>query len=279
MNNITQTKAERNVLGLSGGRDSAALAVYMKTNYPDLNIEYFFTDTGSELPEVYEFLYKLEGFLGREIIRLNSEKNFDYYLEQFNYYLPSPTSRWCTRVLKIEPFKKWVKPDINKGIKINNFVAIRSDEAHRNALKNENGIQTILPFVEDDIDKEDVKEILVSSGIGEPEYYQWRTRSGCTFCFYQRKIEWLGLKEHHPEAFKNAKKIESLSVQNGKFTWMQKESLEELESPERAKKIRIEHENKIKSRKKIINPLRETSEVLDMDEIYPSDKLCISCHK
>ena len=54
----------RHVLGLSGGRDSAALAVYMRQNHPELEIDYFFTDTGKELPEVYEFLVKLEGFLG-----------------------------------------------------------------------------------------------------------------------------------------------------------------------------------------------------------------------
>ena len=56
---------KRHVLGLSGGRDSAALAIYMRQNHPQLEIDYFFTDTGKELPEVYEFLVKLEGFLGQ----------------------------------------------------------------------------------------------------------------------------------------------------------------------------------------------------------------------
>ena len=42
----------RHVLGLSGGRDSAALAVFMIQHYPEIEIEYFFTDTGKELPEV-----------------------------------------------------------------------------------------------------------------------------------------------------------------------------------------------------------------------------------
>ena len=46
----------KHVLGLSGGRDSAALAVYMRQHHPELEIEYFFTDTGKELPEVYEYL-------------------------------------------------------------------------------------------------------------------------------------------------------------------------------------------------------------------------------
>ena len=35
------------------------------TTIPTLDIDYFFTDTGKELPEVYEFLVKLEGFLGQ----------------------------------------------------------------------------------------------------------------------------------------------------------------------------------------------------------------------
>ena len=62
---MSDSKTEWHVLGLSGGRDSAALAVHMRQNHPELDIDYFFTDTGKELPEVYEFLVKLEGFSGQ----------------------------------------------------------------------------------------------------------------------------------------------------------------------------------------------------------------------
>ena len=47
--------ADKHVLGISGGKDSAALAVFVRQNHPELDVEYFFTDTGKELPEVYEF--------------------------------------------------------------------------------------------------------------------------------------------------------------------------------------------------------------------------------
>jgi len=67
-----EKQTERHVLGLSGGRDSAALAVFMRQMHPELDIEYFFTDTGKELREVYSFLSRLEGFLGERILRLNS---------------------------------------------------------------------------------------------------------------------------------------------------------------------------------------------------------------
>ena len=64
----------RHVLGLSGGKDSAALAIYLKDHYPAISerVEYFFSDTGAELKEAYEFLDRLETWLGKEIVRLST---------------------------------------------------------------------------------------------------------------------------------------------------------------------------------------------------------------
>ena len=72
---------------------------------PELDIEYFFTDTGKELPEVYEYLGRLEGFLGKPILRLNPDRDFDFWLKQYNDFLPSPQTRWCTRQLKLRPLR------------------------------------------------------------------------------------------------------------------------------------------------------------------------------
>ena len=68
----------KHVLGISGGKDSAALAVFMRDNHPELDIEYFFTDTGKELPEVYEYMSLLEGYLGKAINRINPRFKFLY---------------------------------------------------------------------------------------------------------------------------------------------------------------------------------------------------------
>ncbi len=84
---------DHHVLGLSGGRDSAALAVYMRQRYPEKDISYFFTDTGKELPEVYAFLARLKDFLGKPIVRLNPQRNFDFWLRQYGHFLPSPSTR------------------------------------------------------------------------------------------------------------------------------------------------------------------------------------------
>lgn len=271
------------VLGISGGRDSAALAVYMRQNHPELEVDYFFTDTGKELPEVYEFLGQLEGFLGKPILRLNPDRDFDFWLKQYNNYMPSAQVRWCTRQLKLRPFELWIKPELEAGNKIFSYVAIRSDEEFREGYKgNHENMKTILPFKEDGIDKQGVIGILESSGLGMPKYYDWRSRSGCTFCFFQQKIEWVGLKERHPEAFEEAKSYEKFASNgDAPFTWVEGESLDELTTPERTKQIKEDYEVRLERAKKrrVQNPLRPDDEMVDIDELYGNQKMCLACHK
>ena len=271
------------VLGLSGGRDSAALAVYMRQHHPEIAIEYFFTDTGKELPEVYEYLGRLEGFLGQRIRMLNPDRDFDFWLKQYNNFLPSPRTRWCTRQLKLRPFERWLRPRLASGEKIYSYVAIRSDEEYREGYtsKHDNLIVK-LPLKESGVDKAGVLEILDAAGLGLPQYYAWRTRSGCTFCFFQQKIEWVRLKDEHPEAFEEAKAYEKDAVERGSpFTWSQGESLEELEQPERIVQIQADHERRLARMRSSAqpNPLRSNSEPLDIDDLYGSAKVCLACHK
>ena len=114
----------RNVCGISGGKDSSALAIYLRETVPDM--EYFFCDTGAELPETYDFLSKLEIVLGKPIERLNSDKGFDHWFEVYRGTLPSPQMRWCTPRMKIKPLEDWLGDD-----EAVSYVAIRADEKNR----------------------------------------------------------------------------------------------------------------------------------------------------
>ena len=279
--------AERHVLGISGGKDSAALAVYMREHHPELNIEYFFTDTGEELPEVYEFLGKLEGRLGKPILRLNPGRDFRFWLRQYNHFLPSPNTRWCTRKLKLAPFEEWVRPMLASGDKVTSYVAIRADEEYREGYSSKaDNLVIKLPFREAGIDKVGVIDILENSGVGYPKYYAWRSRSGCTFCFFQQKIEWVRLREQHPEAYEAAKALEKDALEHGSpFTWSKGESLTDMQQPARVAAIKAEYEmRRIRVRRNIpINPLRPVkSSPEDIDDIYGLDEgasSCAVCHK
>ena len=212
----------RHVLGISGGKDSAALAIYIKDHYPSISdkMEYFFTDTGAELKEVYEFIDKLEAYLGKSVKRLSSGKSFEHHLMVHNNFLPSPKQRWCTRAMKIKPFENFVKDD-----PVISYVGIRADENRKGYISQKPTISAVFPFIDDGLIREDVFKILENS-VGIPEYYKWRSRSGCYFCFFQRKDEWLGLKEYHPELFEHAKNIEE-NVAQRKYSWKD-DTLEEV---------------------------------------------------
>jgi len=235
---IIEIKKVRHICGISGGKDSSAMALFMRDKVPDM--EYFFCDTGAELPETYEFLDKLEIVLGKKIERLNSRKGFDHWFEVYRGTLPSPQMRWCTTKMKIEPIEQWVGNE-----EVISYIAIRADEAGRKGyVSSKKNIQARFPFIENDIDHAGVMRILADSGIGLPEYYEWRTRSGCYFCFFQRKAEWVGLSERHPDLWEKAvaieqkimkdagadgdKSFDEFGMQGRNYTWSGGETLIQL---------------------------------------------------
>jgi len=332
----------RHVLGISGGKDSAALAIYLKNLYPLMDIDYYSSDTGKELDETYQLISNLEVYLGKSINILKAAENshedpFDHFLKMYGGFLPSSNSRWCTKKLKLEPFEKYVGNDL-----VVSYVGIRGDEDREGYISRKSNIQSIFPFrrniwSEDVIEKflanekmeqvisslnqfdfgttkgkmlqvllkpldmgfnmhhklnqllelgvketnhliydflkttsyplaqdqayfplldneenlvrDDIFRILEETGVGVPAYYKKidfdidgkqssyaRSRSGCFFCFYQQKIEWVWLYEQHPDLFKKA-----MVYEKDGYTWMQNESLEQLTAPDRIRQIKNEY--------------------------------------
>jgi len=262
----------RHILSLSGGKDSTALAVYMRNRVSAM--EYVFCDTQKELAETYEYLERVEAYLGKSIVRLNAERGFDHWLKVYSGYLPSSRIRWCTRMLKIKPFEQYVGDD-----RVLSYIGIRADEDREGYISTKPNITPVYPFKEDGITKEDVFRILEESGMGLPEYYKWRTRSGCYFCFFQRKAEWVGLKENHPDLFELAKAYEKIDPQAGeRYTWAQGESLEELSRPERMAEIKANYQ-KVLATEKATQPNRPLHEILaDVYDQENDDQPCLICH-
>lgn len=260
----------RHIVNLSGGKDSTALAIFLRDNIPQL--EYVFCDTHKELPETYEYLDRLEAFLQRPIIRLNAQRGFDHWLNMYGGMLPSAQVRWCTRKLKIEPFEAFVGNDT-----VWSYIGIRADEGRNGYISTKPNVHPVYPFKELGMTIADIERILETSGLGLPAYYSWRQRSGCFFCFFQRTGEWVGLKEHHPDLFEEAKRYET--ERGGEhFYWRQRESLAELEKPERIEQIKREHslrleqERKKRSNRSLIEII---GAVLDAED---DEKGCDICH-
>ncbi len=365
------SKKVRHVLGISGGKDSAALAMYMKIRHPEIEMEYYFSDTGKELPETYELISELESFLGKKILKLEanySHKNpFDHYLDIYNGYLPSSMARWCTQKLKLEPFERWIGDDLAIS-----YVGIRDDEDREGYVSTKQNIQSIFPFRkhiwsieilhkvlhnsnrtkladlykmhssvelfdrcleiinepqspkylfsqkmkdllhlsistfnhvvfdflkdqnlpishlenyslldnEEGVDIDRVFQLFRENGVKVPGYYDEiefeengqkgkynRSRSGCFFCFYQRKIEWVWLYERHPELFKKAQEYEK----DG-YSWMDNETLEELIKPERIAQIKLDY---IATLQKKLNGASKSNKLVDI--LADDNEVCANC--
>ena len=194
------------------------MAIFLAREYPDIPTEYVFCDTQCELPETYAYLDMLEDVLGNKIYRVSafdllkiqdkSTRNpFEIVLnEMYSGFLPSPSSRWCTRLLKIQVFENFVGET-----KAYNYIGIRADENRDGfqskkppVLSTSPSIIPVYPFLDHNLTYNDIEDILETSGVGMPSYYNWRTRSGCYFCFYQQIGEWQNLKDEHPDLFEKA---------------------------------------------------------------------------
>ncbi|MCL7987096.1 phosphoadenosine phosphosulfate reductase [Sphingobacterium sp. lm-10] len=164
---VNSTNKVRHVLGISGGKDSAALAIYMKDNYPDLDIEYYTADTGKELTETYQLINNLEVYLGKKIIRLAAfsdsvEAPFDHKLKSLGGFLPNTKHRWCTKSLKLDVFEKFVGDD-----PVISYVGIRGDEDREGYISTKSTIQSIFPFRESIWSQDIVAKILDNRKIND----------------------------------------------------------------------------------------------------------------
>lgn len=272
------TKPVRHILSLSGGKDSAALALYMRDRVPEM--EYIFHDTDKELPETLAYLEQLEAYLGKKIHKTTSDMSFDHWLTVFGGMIPSNHRRWCTKMLKLKPFEQFVGDD-----PVINYVAIRADEDRGGYISHKPNITTVYPFKEAGLVRRDIIRILEESGLGLPKYTEWgRTRSGCYFCFYQQKIEWVRLREKYPEKFEAAKRYEYMTSKGTgqPFYWCGDEPLVELEKPERIEEIKRKWEEsqlrdkKASKKRLLLHILGESDQ--DVEDSEGEKDGCLICH-
>ena len=323
----------RNILGISGGKDSAALAIYLKQKYPNLKIEYYNSDTGCELAETELLIDRLSAYLGN-IKRLRAAEDspeptpFEHFLKAAGGFLPSPQARWCTKKMKLDEFERYVGDDYAVS-----YVGIRGDEDRDGYVSSKPNIQSVFPFrrniwsvdvinkflhkenQEQIIDiydklcpeglmKEDLMDVLKKpitklfyyskklnalldidifrllrdSGVGVPSYYEEipfevdgktgtysRSRSGCYFCFFQQKIEWIWLYEQHPDLYEKA-----MSFEKDGYTWIQNESLADLIKPERIRQVKLDI---IKRQETNKNKNKGTS----LAELFGDEYVCANC--
>jgi len=179
----------KHIVGLSGGKDSTALALRLAEVEPRKYI-YICNETGNELPDMKAHWDNLENILGEPIQRVRHTRSLIEEIEKINM-LPNVFARWCTIRLKIEPTLDYFE-SLPAGSTL--YVGLRADEMERKGLYGED-ITVRFPMREWNWNEKDVWDYLNSKGICIPK------RTDCALCPYQRLGEWRDLYENYPDLY------------------------------------------------------------------------------
>jgi Phosphoadenosine phosphosulfate reductase family len=182
----------RYIVGLSGGKDSTALALRLAEVEPR-DYEYICTPTGDELPEMKAWWARLELLLGKPLIRITNSKTGDLNnLIQIMGALPNHRQRWCTRMLKIEPTIAWCV----KNGPVQLYVGLRADEDEREGIYGDL-VQSDFPYRRWGWGIKEVWEYLESRGLADCV----PVRTDCARCYAQKLSEWFRLWRDKPDIY------------------------------------------------------------------------------
>lgn len=191
------------IVALSGGHDSTALSLLLKEREPR-PYNYVCTPTGDELPEMFEHWLNLGKILGSRLIPIMAG-TLDGLIREQNA-LPNFRQRWCTRILKIEPYRKFLIEQAALGPVVS-YVGLRADEEGRagGAYADIDGVTMRFPLREWSMGEDEVQAGLAERGVVCPN------RTDCGKCYHQRIGEWWECWAYHPKVFEDAIALEDLT--------------------------------------------------------------------
>lgn len=195
----------RHVLSLGAGVNSVALMIKLVREGMPLD-EAIFADTGSELPETYDYLPIAENFLAahdiplRRVQKPNGESLYETSWRRRVF--PSAVWRWSTRDFKVNPIYRYYR---SLGVPIVQYMGIASDEWHRMKDSRVDYVTNVYPLVDDAVTRDGCVEIIESEGLPVPP------KSGCFFCPFNSLERWKWLDETHPHLYDKAIALEERS--------------------------------------------------------------------
>jgi 3'-phosphoadenosine 5'-phosphosulfate sulfotransferase (PAPS reductase)/FAD synthetase len=168
---------------ISGGKDSVAMALKLRALYPDITFTWVCTPTGNESAAWFAHMRALRDLIG-PIVPVIYPGGLEGLIKKYNA-LPNWRQRWCTRVLKIEPFAAYLMRNAPAVF----YVGLRADEEAREGgdYASVPNVEMRFPLRELGMGLSDVWDFLDAEGVCVP------ARTDCKLCFFQRLIEWYEL--------------------------------------------------------------------------------------
>src|SRR5688572_21103449 len=115
----------KDIVALSGGKDSTALALWLNEHEPR-EYTYICTPTGNENAETLQHWLRLKSMLKGEFLFLTAGKSLQGMIRE-TLTIPNWRMRWCTFRLKIKPAAEYMAQFPGSVL----YVGIRADEPER----------------------------------------------------------------------------------------------------------------------------------------------------
>jgi hypothetical protein len=193
------TKKYKKYLSYGGGVNSTALMILLRNK--GVEFESVFEDHGGDYPETYAYVEMLQS-KGYPITVIEAKVEglnlYDYCLKYG--ILPSRQMRWCTDKFKIRhALSYYERPCIV-------YLGFDYDEIGRAKPSRDSGIENVFPLIDEGIDREGCKKIILKAGLPVPK------KSGCYFCPFAKVKEFKILRDEYPDLWCKAKHMEQRAV-------------------------------------------------------------------
>lgn len=193
------------VLSFGGGLNSSALLVWLIENKKPLDLV-LFADTGGEFPHTYTAVnfykkYCEDNQIRFEIVKSHLSKSLYTYMWD-KKIVPSKFRRDCTSKFKISPMRRFMRSLYDKQETFTQYIGIDYSEAHRVMANDVQYITNSYPLVDNKIDRTGCEQLLVKRGLPVPQ------KSGCYFCMFTSRKNWLALLEDNPELYEKSMQLE-----------------------------------------------------------------------
>lgn len=210
----------KHIVSFSGGKDSTAMLIKMIEKGMQID-EVVFADTTLELPEMYEYIGKIESRYSLNIKRITPKKSFDNWFfgkvtrgaheGKTRGWPPANAHCYWSREVKDKALKKYTKGNIV-------YMGIALDEAKR--ICDYPDFTAKYPLVDWMMTEKDCFNFLSERGLLNPLYESF-TRTGCYLCpkqslrslsivFKDYPLLWDKIKEYDEQSDNSFRSNESI---------------------------------------------------------------------